>query len=89
MTLVAPHLTAFLRDRLPREKGASPHTCDAYAYAFQLLLAFAAVARLKTTPSSLTLEELDVSLVLAFLDQLESKRGNSARTRNARSSCTA
>jgi len=83
MTPLAPHLTAFLRDRLPRERGASPHTCDAYAYAFQLLLAFAA-KHLKTTPSALALEQLDVPLVLAFLDQLESKRGNSARTRNAR-----
>lgn len=83
MTPLAPHLTAFLRDRLPRERGASPHTCDAYAYAFQLLLTFAA-KRLRTTPSALTLEQLDVPLILAFLDELESVRGNSARTRNAR-----
>jgi len=83
MTPLAPHLTAFLRDRLPRERGASPHTCDAYAYAFQLLLGFAA-RRLATTPSALALEQLDVKLVLAFLDDLETARGNSARTRNAR-----
>jgi hypothetical protein len=38
MTPLAPHLTAFLRERLPQERHASPHTCDAYAYAFQLLL---------------------------------------------------
>jgi integrase/recombinase XerD len=83
MIPLAPHLTAFLRDRLPRERGASPHTCDAYAYAFQLLLSFAA-KRLGTTPSALALEQVDPPLVLAFLDDLESKRGNSARTRNAR-----
>jgi site-specific recombinase XerD len=83
MIPLAPHLTAFLRDRLPRERGASPHTCDAYAYAFQLLLAFAA-KRLRTRPSALAFEQLDVPLVLAFLDDLESTRGNSARTRNAR-----
>jgi hypothetical protein len=83
MTALAPHLTAFLRDRLPRERGASPHTCDAYAYTFQLLLAFAA-KRLRTRPSALTLEALDVPFVLAFLDDLEATRGNSARTRNAR-----
>jgi integrase/recombinase XerD len=83
MTSLAPHLTAFLRDRLPRERGASPHTCDAYAYAFKLLLVFAA-KRLRTQPSALALEHLDVALVLAFLDDLESTRGNSARTRNAR-----
>jgi site-specific recombinase XerD len=76
-------LTAFLRDRLPRERQASAHTGDAYAYAFQLLLVFAA-KRLRTQPSALALEHLDVPLVLAFLDDLESTRGNSARTRNAR-----
>lgn len=83
MTPLAPHLTAFLRERLPRERQASVHTCDAYSYAFLLLLAFAA-RRLKTQPSALMLEQLDVPLVLAFLDDLETTRGNSARTRNAR-----
>jgi site-specific recombinase XerD len=53
------------------------------AYAFQLLLAFAA-RRLQTTPSALALEQLDVPLVLAFLGDLETTRGNTARTRNAR-----
>jgi site-specific recombinase XerD len=48
-----------------------------------LLLAFAA-KRLRTQPSGLALEHLDTPLVLAFLDSLESTRGNSARTRNAR-----
>lgn len=83
MTPLAPHLTAFLRERLPRERRASIHTCDAYAYAFQLLLTFAA-RRLDTQPSALMIEQLDVPLVLAFLDDLERTRGNSARTRNAR-----
>ena len=83
MTTLAPHLTAFLRERLPRERRASPHTCDAYAYAFQLLLAFAS-KRLHTSPSALALEQLDVPLVLAFLEDLESTRRNSIRSRNAR-----
>jgi site-specific recombinase XerD len=83
MTPLPPHLTAFLTERLPRERRASVHTCDAYAYAFQLLLSFAA-KRLRTQPSALALEQFDAPLVLAFLDDLELKRGNSARTRNAR-----
>lgn len=83
MTPLAPHLTAFLRDRLPRERGASPHTCEAYAYAYQLLVTFAA-KRLGTRPSALAIEQVDVPLVLAFLEELEATRGNSARTRNAR-----
>jgi site-specific recombinase XerD len=83
MTPLAPHLTAFFRDRLPQERGVSPHTCDAYAYSFQLLLAFAA-KRLKTSPSALALDQLDAPLVLEFLNHLEVVRGNTARTRNAR-----
>lgn len=83
MTPLAAHLAAFLRDRLAQERGASPHTCDAYAYTFRLLLAFAA-KRLRSQPAAFTLEQIDAPLVLAFLDELQSKRGNSARTRNAR-----
>ncbi len=83
MTPLAPHLAVFLRERLPRERHASPHTCDAYTYAFQLLLAFAS-KKLRTQPSALSLEQLDSALVLAFLDDLETNRGNTARSRNAR-----
>ena len=83
MTALAPHLTTFFQRRLPHERNVSTHTCDAYAYAFQLLLSFAA-RRLRTRPSSLSVEQLDVPLLLAFLDDLECTRGNSARTRNAR-----
>ena len=42
MTMLAAPLSAFLREHLPRERKASPHTCEAYAYAFQLLVRFAA-----------------------------------------------
>lgn len=83
MTALAPHLTTFLREHLPRERRASPHTCEAYAYSFQLLLCFAA-SRLRTTPSRIEIEQLDPPLLLAFLEHIERERGNSARTRNAR-----
>ena len=83
MTALAPHLSAFLRERLPETRGASVHTCDAYAYAFKLLLEFAS-KRLRRTPSAIELEALDTPLVLAFLTYLEDKRGCSASTRNAR-----
>lgn len=49
MTLLAPHLTAFFREHLSRDRARSTHTCDAYAYSFQLLLCFAA-KRYDTTP---------------------------------------
>jgi site-specific recombinase XerD len=83
MTPLAPHLAAFLRERLPLERAVSPHTLDSYSYAFQLLLEFAG-RRLKQTPCELQLEQIDVALVLAFLEHLETGRSNSACTRNAR-----
>lgn len=83
MTPLAPHLSAFLRERLPLERGASTHTCDSYAYAFKLLLQFAA-RRLSAAPSQLWLEQLDAALLLHFLEHLETDRHNSPRSRNAR-----
>jgi len=83
MTPIAPHIAAFLRDRLPLQRGASEHTCDSYAYAFQLLFQFAS-ERLQVTPSALYLEQIDAALVMDFLRYLETERGNGARTRNSR-----
>jgi len=83
MTKLAPYLTAFLLEYLPGDRACSAHTCDAYAYSFQLLLCFAA-ERQKTTPSALTLEQLDAPLIFAFLEHLETTRRNTVRTRNAR-----
>ena len=83
MTALAPHLTTFLREHLPHERKASPNTCAAYAYSFQLLLCFAA-ARLKVKPSLLEIEQFDAPLILTFLKHIESERRNSPRTRNAR-----
>ena len=83
MTDIAPHITAFLRQRLGVERAASPHTCDTYAYAFQLLFAFAS-QKLGIPPSALQIEHIDAPLVLAFLEHLQSNRSNTPRTRNAR-----
>lgn len=83
MTPIAPYITTFLREHLPTERRASQHTCDTYAYAFQLLFDFAA-KRLNVRPSELTLEQLDAQLILTFLEHIQEVRGNSPRTRNAR-----
>jgi site-specific recombinase XerD len=83
MTPIAPHITAFLRERLPLQRGASPNTCESYAYTFQLLFEFAS-ARFKVTPSKLCIEQIDSILIMDFLAHIESERGNSPRTRNAR-----
>lgn len=83
MTPLAPHLSAFLRDHLPRERGASQHTIASYAHCYRLLLTFAAERR-KTRPSGIVIEDLDATLIADFLDHLEEARSNSARSRNAR-----
>ena len=72
----------FLR-RLVAERGASVNTVASYRDTFELLLRYAE-QRTGRTPSALTLHDLDAPLVLAFLDHLESERGNSPRTRNLR-----
>lgn len=83
MIPIAPHITAYLHERLPKEKRASAHTLDSYARAFQLLFKFAS-DRLKISPSGLHVEHIDAPLVSSFLEYLETGRKNSAETRNAR-----
>jgi site-specific recombinase XerD len=73
----------FFTDRLCTQLGASPNTIAAYRDTFRLLLRFASQQTGKP-PTKLTLEQLDVTLVTDFLTHMEDKRGNSARSRNAR-----
>jgi integrase/recombinase XerD len=83
MTLLAPTLQAFLSDRMITQRDASPQTIAAYRDTFRLLLRFAS-ERTGKQPCALDIDELDASLIGAFLNHLEQDRGNSARTRNAR-----
>jgi len=76
-------LQSFFTDRLQRQRGASHHTIAGYRDCFRLLLRFAE-RRLGKPPSELNVEELDAAFIGEFLDHLETERGNSARTRNAR-----
>lgn len=83
VTYVAPLLEAFFTERLMNQRGASANTIDSYSTTFELLLAFAH-EQLKKAPSKLLFEELDAPFISRFLDHLESDRGNTSRTRNAR-----
>lgn len=83
MILLAPHIAAFLQQRLPIERRASPNTCDSYAHAFRLLFEYAS-DRIKRPSSQLQLEELDAPLIVNFLNHLETTRGNGAGSRNIR-----
>lgn len=83
MTALAPTLEAYFTQRLIGQRQASVHTVASYRDTFKLLLAFAS-ERAGNPPSRLELEDLDAVMIGAFLDHLESDRGNAARTRNAR-----
>jgi integrase/recombinase XerD len=83
VSTLAPTLQAFFTDRLARQRQASGHTIAAYRDAFKLLLAFAGQQTGKP-PSRLDIADLDAPLIGAFLNRLETDRGNSPRTRNAR-----
>ncbi|MDQ3343615.1 MAG: site-specific integrase [Actinomycetota bacterium] len=72
----------FLR-RLVQQRGVSGRTVESYRDAFELLLGFVE-QRTGKSPSTLQLADLDAPLVLDFLDHLETGRGNTTRTRNAR-----
>lgn len=76
-------LESFFHRRLIAQQRVSPATVSTYRDSIRLLLTFAA-NRLHTTPSRLSIAQLDQDLVLTFLDALERERGNSVRTRNAR-----
>lgn len=73
----------FFCERLKDQRNVSPHTIASYRDTFRLLLDF---AQKKTgrEPAQLEMGDLDAATILAFLDQLEKKRGNQPRTRNAR-----
>ena len=83
MTPIAPHMSAFLRERLPLQRGASDHTCDSYAYAFQLLFQFASEAVADHAVGARA-GAARCPLIMEFLHYLETERHNSPRTRNAR-----
>jgi integrase/recombinase XerD len=78
-----PLLESFFRSRLTKQRNASPSTVASYRDALRMLILFAA-DRIGRDPCELAVEHLDRDLVLAFLDEIETKRMNTVQTRNAR-----
>jgi site-specific recombinase XerD len=76
-------LSKFLSDHLAGERDLSPQTIASYRDAIKLLLTWFRDIQ-ATPPEKLRLSDLDRARVLAFLDWLETERGNSAATRNQR-----
>ena len=76
-------LQSFFTHRLMQQRQVSPHTIASYRDTFRLLLRFAQT-RLSVAPQRLTFEQIDVSLITAFLDDLQASRGISTTSRNLR-----
>ena len=76
-------LESFFTQRLMKQRLASPHTIRSYRDTFHLLLHFIQ-QRLSKQPSQLELTEIDAPLIAAFLDEMESSRNITPRSRNVR-----
>jgi len=76
-------LKNFLAHHLPNLRGLSAHTIFSYRDSLKLLLQFLSLNK-KTHVSKLTIEDIDVTGIFAFLDHLEENRGNGIGTRNIR-----
>src|ERR1700684_2587962 len=75
-------LQQFFLERLIQQRNVSTQTVAAYRDCFRLLLQFAQ-RHLNKAPEQLAVVDLDASLILAFLNHLESERHNTIRSRNA------
>lgn len=78
-----PHVQAFFTEYLVGHRGLSPNTVKAYRDTLKLFFAFVCVHSKRAAPQ-LVLEDLTAKVVLAFLADIEARRGNSIVTRNLR-----
>jgi len=76
-------LESFFTQRLIAQRRASPHTIASYRDTFRLLLHFAQ-RRLRRPPSQLLMGDLHAPFLGTFLNDLENRRTNGARSRNLR-----
>ena len=84
MSLQFPTLmTRFFTEHLIGQLNASQHTIKAYRDCFRLLLRFA-TTQLNKGPQDLLMSDVDAPFVAAFLDDLQTSRGVSDRSRNLR-----
>jgi site-specific recombinase XerD len=88
--MITPNLAVLITDffvsYLAAERNVSYHTTVAYRDTFKLLLRFTA-ATLCRSIDKLSIHDFAPDLILDFLHHLETIRGNSIRTCNARLAC--
>lgn len=83
MSMLAPTLEKYFTSHLVLALGASSHTIAAYRDTWRLLLAFTS-ENTGARPAAVDISLLDSTLIGEFTRYLCDKRGNTARTRNAR-----
>ena len=76
-------IVGFFEEYLGTLRDISPHTVASYSYCIKLLLDFC-TQRFEKTHDALAIEDIDEEIILAFLDYLETVRGNLPQTRNNR-----
>ena len=81
--LIAPLVQTFFTHHLVCQRRASLQTVASYRDTFRLLIQHRSEVTGRK-PSDLTVEDLQASAILEFLDSIERNRGNSIQTRNAR-----
>jgi integrase/recombinase XerD len=79
----AAHLRRFLTDHMAGLRGCSPNTISSYRDTFKLLICFMRDER-RVAPERLTLDQLDVDMITAFLAWLRAERHNRPSTCNQR-----
>ena len=82
-TLIGPLLQNFFVEFLCKQKHASVATIARYRDTMRLLLQYVH-GTTGTQPASVRIQDLDVPVILSFLDHLEQSRQNSVRSRNTR-----
>lgn len=83
MTLLAATLQRYFTDYAHTQRDLSGNTIAAYRDTWRLLIKYTAAAR-GVHADRIDLAVLDAELVAEFLDHLQTERGNSPATRNAR-----
>jgi integrase/recombinase XerD len=82
-TQIGPLLQNFFVEYLCNQKRVSPQTIASYRDTFRLLLEFIRDKH-RIEPAAVSIKNLDVEVILSFLDHLEQSRHNSIRSRNLR-----
>lgn len=80
---LGPILQRYFCEYLVSQRDLSQNTIASYRDTFRLLLEFLK-RKYRIQPDQVCVEDLDAPHVLTFLDDLERRRGNTVRSRNAR-----